>query len=135
MEEIEFIDVTMRDGHQSLWATRMTAAMMLPSAPVMDRAWFKCIQVGASGNHFVAYARYLRENPWEKLRLLVKAMPRTPLYGGLRSRGVWSFGIQPDSVVELFIRRLAAYGIRRVGIFDPLHDFPNIHGSIRVAKE
>ena len=135
MEEIDFVDVTMRDGHQSLWATRMTAAMMLPIAPVMDRAGFKCIQVGSSGNHFVAYARYLRENPWEKLRLLVKAMPSTPLHGALRSRGVWSFGIQPDSVVELFIRRLAAYGIRRLGIFDPLHDFPNIANSIRIAQE
>jgi len=135
MEEIEFVDVTMRDGHQSLWATRMTAPMMLPIAPIMDRAGFKCIQVGSSGNHFVAYARYLRENPWEKLRLLVKAMPRTPLHGAIRSRGVWSFGIQPDSVVELFIRRLAAYGIRRLCIFDPLHDFPNIYHPIRIAKE
>ena len=133
MEEIDFVDVTMRDGHQSLWATRMTAAMMLPIAPIMDRAGFKCIQVGSSGNHFVAYARYLRENPWEKLRLLAKAMPRTPLHGAVRSRGVWSFGIQPDSVVELFIRRLAAYGIRRLGIFDPLHDFPNIYDSVRIA--
>lgn len=135
MEEIEFVDVTLRDAHQSLWATRMTAAMMLPIAPVIDRAGFKCIQVGSSGNHFVAYARYLRENPWEKLRLLVKAMPRTPLHGGIRSRGIWSFGIQPDSVVELFIRRLAAYGIRRMGIFDPLHDFPNIRDSVHIAKE
>ena len=133
MEEIDFVDVTIRDGHQSLWATRMTAAMMLSIAPIMDQAGFKCIQAGSSGNHFVAYARYLRENPWEKLRLLVKAMPKTPLHGAIRSRGVWSFGIQPDSVVELFIRRLAAYGIRRLGIFDPLHDFPNIHDSVRIA--
>ncbi|MBI2959475.1 MAG: hypothetical protein HYY28_04115 [Betaproteobacteria bacterium] len=135
MEEIEFVDVTLRDGHQSLWATRMSAPMMLPIAPLIDRAGYKCIQVGSSGNHFVAYSRYLRENPWEKLRLLVKAMPRTPLHGAIRSRGVWSFGIQPDSVVELFVRRLAAYGIRRLCIFDPLHDFPNIHHPIRVAKE
>ena len=133
MNEIEFVDSTLRDGHQSLWATRMTAAMMLPIAPTMDRAGFKYIEVG-SMNHFVAYARYLRENPWEKLRLQVKAMPRTPLYGAIRSRGIWNFGIEPDSVIALFIRRLAAYGIRRLGIFDPLHDFPNIYESIRIAK-
>lgn len=134
MTEIAFVDSTLRDGHQSLWATRMTAAMMLPIAPVMDRAGFKYIEVG-SMNHFVAYARYLRENPWEKLRLQVKAMPKTPLYGAIRSRGIWNFGIEPDSVIALFVKRMAAYGLRRLGIFDPLHDFPNVYETIRVAKE
>ncbi len=134
MNEIEFVDTTLRDGHQSLWATRMTAAAMLRVAPIIDGAGFKYAEVGASGNHFVAYARYLRENPLEKLRLVTKAMPRTPLHGGFRSRGAWSFDIRPDSVVNLFIRCLAAYGIRRVTIFDPLHDFPNISESIRTAK-
>ena len=66
MNEIYFVDSTLRDGHQSLWATRMTAPMMLSIAPIMDRAGFKCCEVGAAGNHFVAYMRYLRENPWEK---------------------------------------------------------------------
>ncbi len=134
MNEIDFVDVTIRDGHQSLWATRMTAAMMLPIAPIMDRAGFKYIEVG-SMNHFVAYARYLKENPWEKLRLQVKAMPKTPVYSAIRSRGIWNFGIEPDSVIALFVRRMAAHGIRRLGIFDPLHDFPNIYETIRVAKE
>lgn len=134
MNEIYFVDSTLRDGHQSLWATRMTAAMMLSIAPVVDRAGFKCVEVGAAGNHFVAYLRYLRENPWEKLRLLVKAMPRTPLFGGVRSKGAWGFDIQPDSVVYLFTRRLAACGIKRLSIFDPLHDFANTCGTRRIAK-
>lgn len=134
MNEIDFVDVTIRDGHQSLWATRMTAAMMLPIAPVIDRAGFKYIQAPSSGNHFVASARYLKENPWEKLRLVVKAMPRTPLHGAFRSKGAWGFDIQPDSVIALFIKRLAACGLRRVNIFDPLHDFPNILESQRIAK-
>ncbi len=133
MDEIEFVDVSIRDGHQSLWATRMSAASMLPIAPAIDRAGFKIVQVCA-GNHFVVSARYLRENPWEKLRLLVKAMPRTPLDAAVRSRGVWGFDIQPDSVIALVIRRLAAYGIRRLSIFDPTHDFPNIRDSIRIAR-
>lgn len=133
MTEIEFVDSTIRDGHQSLWATRMSAAMMLPIAPTMDRAGFKYIEVGG-GNHFVAYARYLRENPWEKLRLLAKAITRTPLHTWVRSRGAAGFDVQPDSVVVLYIRRLAANGIKSIGIFDPLHDFPNVHESIRAAK-
>lgn len=134
MSEIHFVDSTLRDGHQSLWATRMTTSMMLSIAPTMDRAGFKCIEVGATGNHFVAYMRYLRENPWEKLRLLVEAMPNTPLFGSVRSGGGWGFDIQPQSVTSLFISRMAAYGIRRISIFDPLHDFENTAESRRVAK-
>ena len=134
MSEIHFVDVTLRDGHQSLWATRMSAPAMLSIAPTVDRAGYKHVEV-SFGNHFVVSARYLKENPWEKLRLLVEAMPRTPLHAAIRSRGVWGFDIQPDSIIELAIRRLAAYGVRRLMIFDPLHDFPNINESIRIAGE
>jgi oxaloacetate decarboxylase (Na+ extruding) subunit alpha len=113
MNEINFLDTTLRDGHQSLWATRMTAAMMLPIATILDRAGFTYTDSVASGNHFVAYARYLKENPWVKLRLLTKAMPRTPMQGGVRSRGAWGFDIQPQSLINLHIKTLAAAGVRR----------------------
>ena len=80
MKEINFVDNTLRDGHQSLWATRMTTAQMLAIAPILDEAGFYAVDLMGTVQ-FDACIRYLREDPWERIRLLRKAMPRTPLSG------------------------------------------------------
>jgi len=133
MEEIRFVDTTLRDGHQSLWATRMRTAHMLPIAPLLDEAGFMAAELMGTV-HFDACLRYLREDPWERIRLVSKALPNTPLRALIRSKSLTSFDIVPDSVIELWVRRCAANGIRHLMIFDALHDWNNLIRSVSVAK-
>lgn len=133
MNEISFYDSTFRDGPQSLWASRMTAPEMLSIAPTLDRAGYKRAE-GPSLNSFIVFMRFLRENPWEKIDLLAKAMPNTPLTGGMRSTGGWGFDIQPDSIIELYLRRTIAHGYRGLMVFDALHDFSKSKNMRRIAK-
>ena len=133
MKEISFVDTTLRDGHQSLWATRMRTAHMLPIAPIMDEAGFKAVELMGTV-HFDACLRYLREDPWERIRLIAEALPKTPLRALIRSKSLTSFNIVPDSVIELWIKRCAANGIRHLMIFDALHDWNNLKKSVAVAK-
>lgn len=133
MREIDFVDTTLRDGHQSLWATRMTTAHMLPIAPLLDEAGFYAVDLMGTVQ-FDACLRYLREDPWERIRLLARAMPKTPLSGLIRSKSLTSFNIVPDSVIELWIQRCAANGLRRLMIFDALHDWGNLEPSVAVAR-
>jgi oxaloacetate decarboxylase alpha subunit len=133
MPEITFVDATLRDGHQSLWATRMSTAHMLPIAPILDEAGFYAVDLMGTVQ-FDACIRYLRENPWERIRLLAKAMPKTPLSGLIRSKSLTSFNIVPDSVIALWIKRCAANGLRRLMIFDALHDWNNLVESVKIAK-
>jgi len=133
MKEISFVDTTLRDGHQSLWATRMRTAHMIPVAPIIDEAGFNAAELMGTV-HFDSCLRYLRENPWERIRLLAEAMPKTPLQALIRSKSLTSFNIVPDSVIALWIQRCAANGIRRLMIFDALHDWSNIAQSVSIAK-
>jgi len=134
MGEIDFIDTTLRDGHQSLWATRMTTAMMLPICPVIDRAGYKLIDLMGTVQ-FDACVRYLHEDPWERIRLVKKAMPNTPLGAGFRSEGLTGFNIVPDSVVCLWVERLVANGIDEVLIMESLHDWDNIEPYVKTARK
>ena len=132
-KKITFVDTTLRDGHQSLWATRMTTSMMLPIAPMLDDAGYKAVDLMGTVQ-FDSCLRYLRENPWERIRLLAEAMPKTPLSALIRSKSLTSFNIVADSIIELWIERLAANGIRRVMVFDALHDWSNIEISVAAAR-
>ena len=133
VRKLEFVDVTLRDAHQCLWATRMPTAMMLPIAARMDRAGFKVIDLMAAVT-FDVCVRYQRENPWERIRLLRREIQDTPLNGWVRSRSLVSFNLVGNDVIELWVRRLAANGIRRVTCFDALFDVDNLVPSIRAAQ-
>jgi len=133
MKEIRFVDTTLRDGHQSLWATRMRTAHMLPIAPLLDEAGFMAAELMGTV-HFDACLRYLREDPWERIRLLSEALPNTPLRALIRSKSLTSFNIVPDSVIKLWIERCAANGIRHLMIFDALHDWRNLSQSVPIAQ-
>lgn len=133
MKTINFVETTLRDGHQSLWATRMRTAHMMPIAPLLDEAGFYAVDLMGTVQ-FDACLRYLRENPWERIRLLAKALPKTPLSGLIRSKSLTSFNIVPDAVIELWIRRCAANGLRRLMIFDALHDWSNLENSVKIAR-
>ena len=133
MQEIKVIDTTLRDAHQCLWATRMSTAMMLPIADRMDRAGFESIDL-VGGPQFDVCVRYLKENPWERIRLMSEKMPRTPLQWAMRGKSLLSFDIQPDDVNYLWLECLARNGIRRVLINDPLNNFDNLVDLLREVK-
>ncbi|MFZ7126289.1 MAG: pyruvate carboxylase subunit B [Desulfobacterales bacterium] len=134
MEKIRFVDTTLRDGHQSLWATRMKTAHMLPVASEIDRAGYKSVELMGTV-HFDACLRYLREDPWERVRLISEALPNSPVGALIRSKSLTSFNIVPDSVISLWVKRCAANGIRRLMIFDALHDWNNLAISVEAAKK
>lgn len=134
MSRLDVVDVTLRDAHQCLWATRMPTAMMLPVAARMDSVGFKAIDL-MGAVQFDVCVRYLRENPWERIRLIREAIERTPLNGWVRSKSLVSFNLVSEDVIELWIRRLAANGIRRLTMFDALFDLDNLAPSIKLARE
>ncbi|MDA8108221.1 MAG: pyruvate carboxylase subunit B [Betaproteobacteria bacterium] len=131
--EIRIIDTTLRDAHQCLWATRMTTAHMLPVAERMDRCGFAQIDL-AGAIQFDVCVRYLREDPWLRVRLMRERCQQTPLRALIRSRNIMSFDLVPDDIIELWVERLVANGFRVVGAFDGLNDVDNMLASIRVAK-
>jgi len=131
---VDVIDTTLRDAHQCLWATRMTTAHMLPVAERMDRAGFAQIDL-AGAIQFDVCIRYLKENPWERVRLMRERVRRTPLRSLIRSKNLIAFEMLPDDIVELWVERLVANGFRVVGSFDGLNDVDNMLASIRPAKK
>jgi oxaloacetate decarboxylase alpha subunit len=133
MRRVDLIDVTLRDAHQSLWSTRMTTAMMLPPAPVLDRAGFAAIDL-VGGAVFDVCVRYLREDPWERMRIVSRAITRTPLIVMTRAQSLFTFEFFPDDVVELTAARIAANGIRYVTPYDALNDMRNLIVPVRASK-
>ena len=130
---VRFIDQTLRDGQQSWWGMRMPAAITLALAPDIDRAGYDVADVTGS-SLFEIQVRYCKEDPWENLRLLAAAMPRTKLRAGTRSNGIVTFHLTPDAVMDLWIRRLAANGIRSFWIYDGLFNVDKIGRLAKVAK-
>jgi len=134
MKEVSFIDQTVRDGHQSLWATRMTTAQMLSVAPVIEEVGYEAVDL-LGAVQADAMVRYLRENPFERARLMAKAMPNTPLMAWVRGKSIISFNIIPDAVIALWIKRCAANGIRYITFLEALCDWGNLTKSVEVAKK
>ena len=130
---IRLIDVTLRDAHQCLWATRMTTAMMRDLAPRLDRAGFEAIDL-VGGAVFDVCVRYLRENPWERMRLVSSWVKDTPLIIHTRGQSLFTFEFFADDVVELAAERFAANGMRYHTPYDALNDMRNLEIPIRAAK-
>ena len=99
MRDIAVVDTTLRDAHQCLWATRMTTAHMLPIAERMDRIGFQRIDL-AGTIQFDVCMRYLKEDPWERMRLMRQRITQTPLSSFTRSKNLVSFDVLPDDIVE-----------------------------------
>lgn len=130
---IKLIDVTLRDAHQCLWATRMTTAMMRDIAPRLDRAGFEAIDL-VGGAVFDVCVRYLREDPWERMRLLSSWVKETPLIVHTRGQSLFTFEFFADDVVELAAERFAANGMRYHTPYDALNDVRNLEIPIRAGK-
>jgi oxaloacetate decarboxylase alpha subunit len=131
--EIKLIDVTLRDAHQCLWATRMTTAMMKDIAPRLDKAGFEAIDL-VGGAVFDVMVRYLREDPWERMRILNKWVTKTPLIIHTRGQSLFTFEFFADDVVKLAAERFAANGMRYHTPYDALNDMRNLEIPIKEAK-
>jgi oxaloacetate decarboxylase (Na+ extruding) subunit alpha len=134
MPHVELLDATLRDGQQSLWGMRMQAGMALPVADVLDRTGFKAIDAAAS-SFMEVLVKYCREDPWEGLDLLRAAIHRTPMRGGMRGNACISFGVSPDALMDLWMRRLNEHGVRSFWIYDVLYGIDNFARLATIAKE
>ena len=130
---VRLIDVTLRDAHQCLWATRMTTAMMKEIVPRLDRAGFEAIDL-VGGAVFDVCVRYLREDPWERMRILNSWVEETPLIIHTRGQSLFTFEFFADDVVELAAERFAANGMRYHTVYDALNDIRNLEIPIRAAR-
>lgn len=118
---VEFIDVTMRDGQQALWGMRMLAKHQLAVAGSIDRVGYHTVDLVVS-NVFEAQVRFGKENPWETLDHVRRAMPNSRLRAGMRSFAIVGFSVNPDSLVELWVRTLVKHGISSFWLVDCLYD-------------
>lgn len=132
MTAVSIIDTTLRDGHQCLWATRMTTEMMEPALTAMDNAGFEAIEL-MGAVHFDACVRYLKDDPWARIRL-VRERVQTPLQALLRSRCALGFELAPFDLNRLWVERLVKNGIDRFVAFDGLHDLDNLEDGLLYAK-
>jgi len=131
---LKITDLTLRDGHQSLLATRVRTGDLLKLAPGLDGLGLWSIEVWG-GATFDVMTRFLNEDPWERLRLLKKAAPNTPLQMLLRGQNLVGYRNYADDVVREFVRRAAANGIDVFRIFDALNDERNLGTAMDAAKE
>jgi len=134
MPKVGITEVVLRDGHQSLLATRFTLADMLPIAKELDQVGYWSIE-SWGGATFDSCIRYLDEDPWERLRALKKAMPNTQQQMLLRGQNLVGYKHYSNEVVALFIQKASENGIDVFRIFDALNDFNNIEFSIKQVKE
>jgi oxaloacetate decarboxylase alpha subunit len=131
---IQLVDVTLRDAHQCLWATRMTTAMMRELAPRLDRAGFEAIDL-VGGAVFDVCVRYLREDPWQRMRIVSGWVKHTPLVVMTRGQSLFTFEFFPDDIVELTAERIFANGIRYHTPYDALNDMRNMEVPVCAAKK
>lgn len=132
-KKILITDVALRDGHQSLLATRMRTEDMLPIAQKLDAVGYWSLEVWG-GATFDTCLRFLKEDPWERLRALRAAMPNTKLQMLLRGQNLVGYRHYADDVLDTFVERSAENGIDVFRIFDALNDIRNLDHAVRRVK-
>ena len=132
MSEIKFVDTTLRDGHLSLWASGMTTGMMMPVAATMDGAGYEAMEL-ISGSNFKKCVRELKEDPFDRVRLISERAPNTPLR--VIAGRINTFGFDPESMYRLFLERMAANGIRQARISEPWNEFDGWKSRVKTATE
>ena len=131
---VKIMDTTLRDAHQSLIATRMTTEEMLPIAAKMDQAGFYAMEVWG-GATFDACLRFLKEDPWERLRKIRKEVKNTKLQMLFRGQNILGYRHYADDVVEYFVQKSIANGIDIIRIFDALNDMRNLETAVRASRK
>ncbi len=131
---VRITDTTLRDAHQSLWATRMRTDDILAIADEVDSAGYYSLECWG-GATFDVCLRFLRENPWERLRQLKSVCKKTPLQMLLRGQNILGYKNYPDDVLERFIALACENGMDIFRIFDALNDTRNLEKAIQSVKK
>ena len=131
---IQFTDTTLRDAHQSLWATRMKIADMLPVLQHLDKVGYWSLEMWG-GATFDVCLRYLNEDPWERLSEIRKRVKHTRLQMLLRGQNVVGYKNYPDDVLEDFVAESAERGLDVYRVFDALNDARNLERAIEYVKK
>ena len=134
MAKLQITDTILRDAHQSQAATRMKLEEMLPACKMLDEVGYWSLECWG-GATFDSCMRFLNEDPWERLRELKKAMPKTKLQMLLRGQNILGYKHYADDVVEQFCKKSIENGIDVVRIFDALNDERNMAAAMKYTKE
>ena len=130
---VKITDTILRDAHQSLIATRMPTDMMLPIVPKLDQVGYNAVECWG-GATFDSCLRFLKEDPWERLRKLRAGFKNTKLQMLLRGQNLLGYSHYADDVVEYFVEKSIANGIDIIRIFDCLNDLRNLETSVKACK-
>lgn len=131
---IQFTETVLRDAHQSLIATRMTTEQMLPIIDKMDKVGYHAVECWG-GATFDASLRFLKEDPWERLRKLRDGFKNTKLQMLFRGQNILGYNHYADDVVEYFVQKSIANGIDIIRIFDCLNDVRNLETAVKAANK
>ncbi|QDR80012.1 pyruvate carboxylase subunit B [Sporomusa termitida] len=132
-QPVKIVETVLRDGHQSLAATRMRITDMIPMLEQLDEAGFHALEAWG-GATFDSCLRFLGEDPWERLRTLKQYLKKTPLQMLLRGQNVLGYNHYADDVVREFVNRAVDNGIGVIRIFDALNDVRNLEVAMQAAK-
>ena len=130
---LKITETVLRDGHQSLIATRMTTEQMLPIIEKMDKVGYHAVECWG-GATFDASLRFLKEDPWERLRKLRDGFKNTKLQMLFRGQNILGYSQYPDDVVEYFVQKSLANGIDIIRIFDCLNDVRNLQTAVKACN-
>lgn len=134
MAKVKITETILRDGHQSLIATRMTTDEMLPILDVLDNVGYNAVEMWG-GATFDACLRFLNEDPWDRLRVIRKNMKKTKLQMLLRGQNLLGYKHYADDVVDEFVNKAIGNGIDIIRIFDALNDTRNLQKAIEATKK
>lgn len=134
MPKVFVTELVLRDGHQSLIATRMRTEHMLPICSKLDSVGFWSLEAWG-GATFDACVRFLKEDPWERLKKLRKALPNTPIQMLLRGQNLLGYRHYADDVVRAFVQKSADNGVDIFRVFDAMNDLRNMRVSIEAVKK
>lgn len=133
-KQLKIVETVLRDAHQSLIATRMPTEEMLPIIETMDKVGYYAVECWG-GATFDACLRFLKEDPWERLRKLKDRFKTTKLQMLFRGQNILGYRPYADDVVEYFVQKSVANGIDIIRIFDCLNDMRNLETAIKAAKK
>ena len=131
---VKITETVLRDAHQSLIATRMPTSMMLPIIDKMDKVGYNAVECWG-GATFDACLRFLKEDPWDRLRKLRDGFKNTKLQMLFRGQNILGYSQYPDDVVEYFVQKSIANGIDIIRIFDCLNDIRNLQTAVNATKK
>ena len=131
---VKIVETVLRDAHQSLLATRMSTEQMLPIIDKMDKVGYHAVECWG-GATFDACLRFLKEDPWERLRKLRDGFKNTKLQMLFRGQNILGYNHYADDVVEYFVQKSIANGIDIIRIFDCLNDIRNLETAVKATKK